>query len=107
MTESILDYQKYFINFLSEYLKIKKDMQIIKYEINIFKSFTELILLLQEYSHPSWIKKIIFSQDINIQITLEAANFLIELLSSSDKIIYKNIKQNLYENELTTEEINH
>ena len=113
LTESILDYQKYFINFLSEYLKIKKDMQITKYEINIFKQFTELILRLQEYSQqneiPSWInflQKIIFSQDINIQISLEAANFLIELLSSNDNIIYKNIKQNLYENELTTEEIN-
>ena len=113
LTESILDYQEYFINFLSEYIKIKKDMQITKYEINIFQQFTELILRLQEFSQqkqfPSWInflQKIIFSQDINMQISIEASNFIIELLSSTDNIIYKNIKQNLNENELKSEEIN-
>ena len=114
LTESILDYQIYFINFLNEYLKIKKDMQITKYEINIFKQFAELILRLQEYSQqnefPYWInflQKIIFCQDINIQISLESANLLLELFSSDDNesIIYKNIKENLNKKELKSEEI--
>ena len=54
-------------------------MQITQYEINIFKQFTELILRLQEYcpkdEFPPWInflQKIIFTNDINMQISLEA-----------------------------------
>ena len=114
LTETILDYQKYFINFLSEYLKIKKDMQITKYEINIFKQFTELILRLQEYcprdEFPTWInflQKIIFCKDINLQISLEAAQFLIDLYSSSfsDSEIFKKIRENLDKKELTENEI--
>ena len=89
-------------------------MQITKYEINIFKQFTELILRLQEYSpeneFPSWInflQKIIFCSDINIQISLEAANFLIDLYSSSysDSAIFKKIKENLDTKELQENEI--
>ena len=114
LTETISDFQKYFINFLSEYLKIKKNMQITKYEINIFKQFTELILRLQEYSpnneFPSWInflEKIIFCPDINIQISLEAANFLVDLYSSSfsDSDIFKKIKENLNTKALQENEI--
>ena len=115
LSKTILDYQNYFINFLSEYLKIKKDMQITKYEINIFKQFAELILRLQEYCQqkefPSWInylQKLIFSPDINMQISLEAANFLIDLYSSSlsENEIFKKIKQDLITKELQSEEIN-
>ena len=111
---NILDFQKYFIDFLNEYLKIKKDMQITKYEISIFKQFTELIFRLQEYSpqneFPSWInyfQKIIFSRDINIQISLEAGKFLLDLLSSeySKSNIFNNIKEHLNHNELKENEI--
>ena len=114
LNESILDYQKYFINFLSEFLKLKKDMQITKYEIKIFNKFTELILRLQEYSQqkefPSWLnflKKLIFSPDINLTISIEAATFLVDLYSSddNDSEIFKIIKQNLKMNELSKEEI--
>ena len=114
LNESILDYQKYFIGFLSEYLKIKKEMQITKYEINIFKQFTELIIRLQEYCQqndsPSWInflQKIIFSPDINMQISLEAANFLIDLLDSkfSTSNIFQKIKDDLNKKELKENEI--
>ena len=60
LTETISDYQKYFISFLSEYLKIKKNMQITKYEINIFKQFTELILRLQEFQKMNFLPGLIF-----------------------------------------------
>ena len=114
LNESILEYQKYFINFLSEFLKIKRDMQITKYEIKIFKKFTELIIRLQEYSQqkefPSWLnylKKLIFSPDINLNISIEATTFLLDLYSSdeNDSDIFKIIKQNLRINELSNEEI--
>ena len=114
LSESILDFQKYFINFLSEYLKIKKDMQITKNEITIFKQCSELIIRLQEYCQqddiPAWIntfEKIIFSPDINLQISLEAATFLIQLysLEYSDSKIFKKIQKNLGANELKEAEI--
>ena len=105
LTESILEYQKYYIYILLKYFKITKNMQITKYEISIFKQCSELVLRLQEYCQedrvPQWIyylQKIIFYPDINLKISLEAANILLDLNNSQNNKseIFQKIRYNFY-----------
>jgi len=109
LTESISNYQIYYIYLLLEYLKITKNMQITKYEINIFKQCSELVLRLTEYCQqgelPLWIyylEKLIFTTDININISLEAADFILDLISSTfgNSEIFRIIKYYFYYIEL-------
>ena len=108
-TETIVEYQKCYIRLLNEFLLFKKDSQITKNEINIFKNSTELMIRLQEYSQneelPEWlqyIEKIIFNEDINTKLSLEAANCLLDLNLSSfnGHEIYQKIKSAFSEKEL-------
>jgi len=109
LTEGILNYQEFYINFLCQYFKFTKDMQITKYEINIFRQCSELVLRLQEYGQqegiPLWIyylEKLIFYPSIDIKISLESANFFLDLYSSSfnNSQTYQNLKYNFYYNPL-------
>ena len=90
LTESIINYQKFYINILSKYLAIKKESQITKDEMTIFRQSTEIMIRLQEYAQqseiPEWIKflqKIIFNKDGNMKLSLEAANYLLDINMSS------------------------
>ena len=60
LTESIINYQKFYINILGKYLEIKKESQITKNEMTIFRQSTEIMIRLQEYAQqgevPKWIK---------------------------------------------------
>ena len=105
LVDNFVNFQNYYINILLEYLKIKKEMQISKYEVSIFKHCSELVLRLQEYCQqddvPLWIyylENIIFDTNINIKISLEAANFILDLNSSSfnKSEIFQKIKYNFY-----------
>ena len=108
LIDSFVNFQKYYINILLEYLKINRDMQITKYEVNIFKQCSELVLRLQEYCQqedvPLWIyylEKLIFFTNININISLEAANFILDLNSSLfNSGIYGIIKSNFFKVQL-------
>ena len=111
LTEGVLNFQKFYITILCEYFKITKEMQITKYEINLFKQCSELVLRLQEYSQqdeiPLWIyyvEKLIFFPITNSKISLEAANFILDLYSSSfnNSKTYQNLKNNFYYNGLNT-----
>ena len=111
LTEAVLNYQKFYITILCEFFKITKDMQITKYEINIFKQCSELVLRLQEYSQqdgiPLWIyyvEKLIFFPITNSKISLEAANFILDLYSSSfnNSQTYENLKYNFYKSPFNT-----
>ena len=101
LTQSILNYQEFYINFLRLYFQLTKDMQITKFEINIFKQCSELVLRLQEYGQqegiPLWIyylEKLIFYPLIDIKISLESVNFFLDLYSSSfnNSKTYQNLK---------------
>ena len=103
LTQSILNYQEFYINFLRQYFLLTKDMQITKYEINIFKQCSELVLRLQEYGQqediPLWIyylEKLIFYPLVDIKISLESINFILDLYSSTfnNSQTYQNIKIN-------------
>ena len=103
LTKSILNYQEFYINFLRQYFQLTKDNQVTKYEINIFKQCSELMLRLHEYGQqegiPLWIyylEKLIFYPLIDIKISLESANFFLDLYSSSfnNSQRYENIKYN-------------
>ena len=106
LTESILSYQEFYILVLCQYFKITKDMQITKYEISLLKQCTELVLRLQEYSRqdgvlPLWVyylEKLIFYPIVNIKISFEAANYFLDVCSSSfnNSQIYENIKYNFF-----------
>ena len=81
LTQSIKNYQDFYINILRQYFHITKEMQVTKYEISIFKQCSELILRLQEYSKqdeiPLWVyylEKLIFYPFVNLKISFEAAN---------------------------------
>ena len=109
LTETIAEYQKCYISLLNEYLLFKKDSQITKNEINIFKNSTELMIRLQEYAQneevPEWlqyIEKIIFNEEINTKLSLEAANCLLDLNLSpfNNHDIYQKIKSAFSEKEL-------
>ena len=110
---SFVEYQNYYIKILKEiYLKITKNMQITKYEINIFKQLNELTLRLQEYYQeneiPKWIYYIesLFFYDTNIKISLEAANFIIDLNTSGFKSeIFQKIKNNFFNEDIHYEVI--
>ena len=109
LTDSILNYQRYYITILCKFFEITKDIQITRYEVNIFRQCSELVLRLQEYSQqegiPLWIyylEKLIFYPNINIKIALEASNFILDLYLSSfnNSQTYQNIKYNFYCNPL-------
>jgi hypothetical protein len=113
LIDSFVEYQNYYINIIKEiYLKITKNMQITKYEITIFKQLNELTLRLQEYCQqgelPTWIYYIesLFFYDTNIKISLEAANFIIDLNTSAfNSGIFKKIKNNFYNEPIHNEVI--
>ena len=109
LTETISNYQESYIKYLGQFLLIQNKTQITKNEISIFRNLTELMIRLQEYSQnkelPEWVKyleKIIFNNDVNIKLSLEAANSLLNLNLSSfnDHEIYKKIKNNFLEGEI-------
>ena len=105
LTDSILNYQKFYINILYLFFEITKDIQITRYEINIFRQCSELVLRLQEYSQqegiPLWVfylEKLIFYPTINLKMSLEASTFILDLYSSSynNSQTYQNIKYNIF-----------
>ena len=109
LTESILNYQQFYIIILCQYFKITRDMQITKYEVSILKQCSELVLRLQEYSKqegiPLWVyylEKLIFYPTVNIKISFEAANYFLDFCSSSfnNSQTYENIKYNFFYNEV-------
>ena len=111
LTEAILSFQKYFIKLLSLYKGINKDSQITKNEISIFQQSTEIIIRLQEYAQqtevPEWIsflQKIIFDKNINKKLSLEAANYLLDMNMSSfnHHDIYNKIKEEFQNKKIDT-----
>ena len=110
LNQSIKNYQEFFINILRQYFKITKEMQVTKYEISLLKQCSELVLRLQEYSKqdeiPLWVyylETLIFYPYVNVKISFEAANFFLDLYSSSfnnNSQIYEIIKQNFTNNEV-------
>ena len=108
-TSSILNYQEFYINILEKYLRIDKKTEITKNEMSIFRQCTELMIRLEEYAQhkevPQWViylQKIIFNYKGNVQLALEAANYLLDLNLSSftENHIYKIIKDNFQNNEI-------
>ena len=112
LTEAILNFQKYYIEeLLSKYKSINKDSQITKNEMTIFQQSTEVTIRLQEYAQqievPEWIsflQKIIFDDNINKKLSLEAANYLLDMNMSSfnNHAIYNTIKDNFKNKEIDT-----
>ena len=101
--ETISNYQKLYIKLLEKFFEMKKDTQVTKNEITIFKQSTELMIRLQEYCEseeiPEWlqyIEKIIFNINGNMKLSLEAANCLLDLNLTpfTGNEIYKKIKSN-------------
>ena len=108
-TESIINYQKFYINIINKYIEINKDSQITKDEMTIFRQSTEIIIRLQEYAQqsevPEWIlylQKLIFNKDGNMKLSLEAANYLLDMNMSSfnHHDIYNKIKDNFQNKEI-------
>ena len=108
LKESIIKYQEYYMNLLVVYLLIDKK-QICKYEIFLFKQCSELMIRLQEYAQqdeiPDWVgvlEKIIFNENANVNISLEAANVILDLnLSSLTKnITFVKIKNEFFNKNL-------
>ena len=111
LTEAILNFQKFYIHILSQYNSINKESQITKNEMTIFQQSTEIMIRLQEYAQqnevPIWIsslQKIIFDININKKLSLEAANYLIDMNMSSfnHHEIYKKIKEDFENKEIDT-----
>ena len=111
LTEAILNFQKYYIHILTQYNSINKESQITKNEMTIFQQSTEIMIRLQEYAQqnevPIWIsslQKIIFDININKKLSLEAANYLIDMNMSSfnHHDIYKKIKEEFENKEIDT-----
>ena len=110
LTQSIKNYQAFYINLLLQYFKITKDLQVTKYEITLLKQSSELVLRLQEYSKqddtPLWfyyLEKLIFYPLVNMKILYEAANIIIDLYTSSFKNnsqIYETIKKNFIQDKV-------
>ena len=101
--EAISNYQKLYIKLLEKFFDIKKDSQVTKNEITIFKQSTELMIRLQEYCEneeiPEWLQyfeKIIFNVNGNMKLSLEASNSLLDLNLTpfTGNEIYKKIKSN-------------
>ena len=108
-TESIQQFQNFYIDILKKYLEINKDSQITKNEMTIFKQSTQIIIRLQEYAQqkevPQWVlslQKLIFDININIKISLEAANYLLDMNMSSinHHDIYNKIKDDFQNKEI-------
>ena len=108
-TSSILNYQEFYINILEKYYQIDKNTEITKNEMSIFRQCTELMIRLEEYAQneeiPKWViclEKIIFNYKGNIKLSLEAANYILDLNLSSfnDHKIYKTIKNNFQKKEI-------
>ena len=108
-TSSILNYEDFYINILEKYLQIEKKTEITKNEMTIFRQCTELMIRLEEYAQhkeiPQWViylQKIIFNYKGNINLSLEAAKYLLDLNLSSinENNIYKIIKDNFQNNEI-------
>ena len=109
LTETIENYQNYYIKLLCQFLLFEKNSQITKNEISIFRNSTELMIRLQEYSQnneiPKWllyVEKIIFDNNGNTRLSLEAANCLLDLNLSSfnEHEIYQIIKNNFIEKDI-------
>ena len=109
LTESIINYQKFYIDILKKYLEINKDSQITKNEMTIFRQATEIMIRLQEYAQqtevPEWIlylQKIIFSKNGNMKLSLEASNFLLDMNMSSfnHHDIYNKIRDDFQNKEI-------
>ena len=110
-TDTIANYENFYKDLLKIFLLFKKNTQITKNEIYIFRNSTELMIRLQEYAkenkQPEWmqyIKRIIFDEEINIILSLEAANCLLDLNLSSFKghEKYQNIKSEFSEKEINS-----
>ena len=108
LKESIIKYQEYYMNLLIIYLLLDKK-QICKYEIFLFKQCSELMIRLQEYAEqseiPHWVgvlEKIIFNENANTNVSLEAANIILDLnLSSLTKnAIFVKIKNDFLNKDL-------
>ena len=112
LTEAILNFQNYYINqLLSKYSQITKESQITKNEMTIFQQSTEITIRLQEYAQqtevPDWIsflQKIIFDININKKLSLEAANFLVDMnmCSFNNHDIYNKIKDDFKQKQIDT-----
>ena len=109
LTEAILNFQKFYINLLSKYKTINKESQITKNEMMIFQQSTEIMIRLQEYAQqkevPDWIsflQKIIFDNNVNMKLSLEAANYLLDMNMSSfnHHEIYNKIKDDFQNKEI-------
>ena len=112
LNETIINYQKFYINLLEIFYSIPEKSQLTKMEISLFKKATELMIRLQEYSKsteiPEWyffLEKIIFKNDINFKLSLEASKCLLDfnLSSFNDKEIYQKIKNNFLNDEVNSE----
>ena len=110
-TSSILNYQEFYKSILEKYLRIDRKTEITKNEMSIFRQCTELMIRLEEYAQhkevPQWVfnlQKIIFNKKGNINLALEAANYLLDLnlSSSNENHIYKIIKDNFQNNEINS-----
>ena len=108
-TSSIINYQEFYKNILDKYFRVDKKTEITKNEMSIFRQCTELMIRLEEYAQhkevPQWViylQKIIFNYKGNINLALEAANYLLDLNLSSfnEHHIYKIIKDNFQNNEI-------
>ena len=106
LNETIENYKKFYIKLLNAFLNFNQNQQITKNEKTIFKNSTELMIRLQEYVQsediPEWlyyIEKLIFKKGGNTELSLEAANSLLDLNLSSFKEheIYLKIKNNFIE----------
>ena len=115
LKETIENYQKFYIKLLEKFLLINTKSQITKNEISIFRNSTELMIRLQEYDSntefPPWVKyveKIIFNNDGNSILSLEAAKCLLDLNLSSfkDHEIYQIIKKNFSQQDIDSLIIN-
>ena len=92
-SDTVVAFQEYYIKLLDEYCTIGD--QATNSDFILFRKCTELIIRLQEYSQkkeneiPQWFKyleKIIFKKEINLRLSIEAANVLLDLnLSTSLK----------------------
>ena len=109
LTEAIINYQKFYIDILNKYLEMNKDAQLTKNEITIFRQSTEIMIRLQEYSQqteiPEWIsylEKIIFDPNVNIKLSLEASNYLLDMNMSTfnHHDIYNKIKNDFENKEI-------
>ena len=108
-TESIKKFQNFYIDILKKYLEINKDNQITKNEMTIFRQSTQIIIRLQEYAQqeevPQWVlflQKLIFDVNINLKLSLEAANHLLDMNMSSfnHHKIYHKIKDDFQNKEI-------